>query len=91
MPERVTITVRGEVQGVGFRWHARRAAAALGLRGWVRNRPDGSVLIVAEGERAALDALLAWAREGPPSAVVEDLEATWGRAEGGFADFDIAG
>lgn len=91
MTERVTITVRGVVQGVGFRWHARRQATALGLRGTVRNRPDGAVDIVAEGERAALARLVTWARRGPPGALVEDAEVTWGEAGGGFPDFAITG
>ncbi len=91
MVERVRITVRGLVQGVGFRWHARRQALALGLRGEVSNRPDGSVLIVAEGEREALEVLLAWAREGPPHAVVDTAEAVWGKADGAYPDFMITG
>ncbi len=85
------ITVRGFVQGVGFRWHARRQALALGLRGEVANQPDGTVLIVAEGERAALEALLAWAREGPRHASVATAEVAGERAEGGYPDFLITG
>jgi acylphosphatase len=91
MTERVRITVRGLVQGVGFRWHTRRQALALGLRGEVSNLPDGAVLIVAEGERAALEALLAWALEGPQYAAVATADASWEGAEGGYPDFLITG
>lgn len=91
MPQRLTIVVRGEVQGVGFRWHARRQAEALGLSGWVRNESDGSVRLVAEGERSPLEALLAWARKGPARAVVTAVEADWGEPQGRFAGFSITG
>ena len=91
MAERVRIVVRGLVQGVSFRWYARQRARALGLRGEVRNQPDGSVLIVAEGERAALEALLDWSRTGPQHAAVEAADATWGKAEGAYPDFMITG
>ena len=59
------ITVKGRVQGVGFRWSALREASALGVSGFVRNMPDGSVYIEAEGTRANLDLLVAWCHEGP--------------------------
>jgi len=91
LAERVTITIRGVVQGVGFRWHAQRQAAALGLTGTVRNRPDGAVAIVAEGEREALAKLVTWARQGPPRAGVRDVEVTWGEADGRFPGFAITG
>lgn len=66
--------VRGRVQGVGFRWHTRSEALALGLAGWVRNLPDGRVEAWVEGEPAALERFLAWIRRGPPAARVEALE-----------------
>lgn len=85
MDARVEIVVRGVVQGVGFRWHARRQAEALGLAGWVRNEPDGAVRIVAEGPRPALEHLLAWAGQGPSQARVASVVADWQppRGEGG--------
>lgn len=70
MTRRVRIVVRGRVQGVGFRWAAVSEARRHGLRGWARNAPDGSVEIVAEGDVAAVEALLDWCRQGPPSARV---------------------
>jgi acylphosphatase len=88
--ERIDITVTGRVQGVGFRWHTVRQATALGARGWVRNQPDGSVRIVAEGERPALEALLAWAGRGPDHARVDTSHHVWQAAVGEFDGFDVA-
>jgi acylphosphatase len=89
MTRRVTIIVRGVVQGVGFRMYTKWEADRLGLRGYVRNRPDGSVEIVAEGNAAAVDRLIAWAKHGPPAAAVEDVEATGGEPTAEFLKFDI--
>lgn len=68
------LRIRGRVQGVGFRDALCREAARLGLTGWVRNRANGEVEALAQGSAAALDALQAWARRGPPAARVEHLE-----------------
>jgi acylphosphatase len=73
---RCRAVVSGRVQGVFFRDSCQRMASGLGVRGWVRNRPDGTVEVVAEGERSAVDALLAWCREGPPRAHVVGVEVT---------------
>jgi len=62
--------VLGRVQGVGFRWFVRQQARRWGVRGWVRNRPDGSVEIAAAGSPEALDGLLAAVHRGPPGAEV---------------------
>ena len=67
----LNILIEGDVQGVGFRWAARRAAAGLGVNGFVRNEDDGSVRIEAEADEAALDLFTAWCRQGPGSANVE--------------------
>jgi acylphosphatase len=66
--------VEGRVQGVFYRASTEAEARRLGLTGWVRNRPDGSVEIEAQGEAGALEALLTWCRDGPPGARVTDLE-----------------
>ena len=66
--------ISGEVQGVGFRWFAARAAQTLGIRGWVRNLPDGRVEVVAAGEQTQLDELAARLRQGPRFSRVEDVE-----------------
>jgi acylphosphatase len=75
---RIHVLVRGRVQGVGFRWFVREAARELGLAGWVRNRPDGTVEVAAEGTAPMLGQLRDVLRNGPPGAVitsVDDLEA----------------
>jgi acylphosphatase len=66
--------VSGRVQGVFFRDDCRREAAGAGVGGWVRNRPEGSVEAVFEGEPDAVDRLVSWCRKGPPSALVAEVE-----------------
>jgi acylphosphatase len=69
----VEVRISGRVQGVSFRWHTRRTAQRLGVTGWVRNEPDGSVLLHAEGDREAVQELVAWCHDGPPVARVADV------------------
>ncbi|QQS11794.1 MAG: acylphosphatase [Rhodospirillales bacterium] len=91
-PRVVTVRVRGIVQGVGFReWTARRARA-LGLDGWVRNRRDGGVEAALSGAPAAVDAMIAACRAGPPSARVDGVEVADGAVEvaAGFTRRDTA-
>jgi len=78
---RVAIRVFGRVQGVGFRYSTEAKARDLALVGWVRNRSDGSVEIVAEGDRESIGLLLEWCRSGPRSARVENVEVAE-RADG---------
>jgi len=66
--------VRGTVQGVAFRWHAKQRARELGLVGWIRNLADGSVEAWIEGEPAVVEEMLAWLRRGPPAARVEGVD-----------------
>jgi acylphosphatase len=70
------LLVRGVVQGVAFRWSMQREAERLGVVGWVRNRRDGAVEALVQGDDAALQRLLDWARRGPPGAHVSSFEAT---------------
>jgi acylphosphatase len=87
--ERLDATVRGRVQGVGYRVFALHEAAYLGLDGSVANERDGSVRVVAEGPRAALDALLERLGEGPPAGIVERVIARWEPARGIGGGFRI--
>ena len=89
-PARVHLVVRGRVQGVFFRGAMRTEAERLGVTGWVRNRPDGTVEAEAEGDRAALDALVAWAHHGPPAARVADVAVEWRMPlDDGRTQFDV--
>jgi len=72
----VHLRIVGRVQGVGYRYALQHEAVRLGITGWVRNRADGSVEALAQGPQPALDALIAWARRGPPAARVSDVTAT---------------
>jgi acylphosphatase len=78
----------GRVQGVGYREALRREAQARGIAGWVRNRLDGSVEALMRGEAAALEALAAWARRGPPAARVDRVELQEAEGEAIPAGFE---
>jgi len=86
---RLHAIVHGRVQGVSFRYYALNRARELALVGYVRNRPDGSVEVVAEGTRADLDSMLAFLRSGPRSAFVTEVETSWTAATGGFDRFEV--
>jgi len=83
------VTVRGRVQGVGYRAFVADEADARSLEGWVRNCPDGSVELIAEGERAMLEELERWCRQGPPGAVVRQADMKWQDATNEFDAFLI--
>ncbi|GAC1449038.1 MAG: acylphosphatase [Ktedonobacterales bacterium] len=87
--ERLTAIIHGEVHGVGYRFFAQRQAAALGLRGYVRNQRDGTVEVVAEGARAQLSLLLETLRSGPSAADVTGVDAKWSVADGTFSGFHV--
>jgi acylphosphatase len=89
-PERLTATVVGHVQGVGFRWWARVQADGLGLTGWITNDADErTVLLVAEGDGQALDEFERRLGRGPQGARVERVEAARGPASGEYRRFEI--
>jgi acylphosphatase len=87
--KRIHLIVRGRVQDVFFRASTQREARRLGLTGWVRNRPDGAVELVAEGEEDQVKDLLAWAQHGPSTARVDKVDTRWRSYTGEFADFRI--
>jgi acylphosphatase len=86
---RLHATVEGRVQGVGFRAFVEQSAEMLNLRGWVRNRWDGSVEVTAEGERQDLEKLLAALWRGPRASGVADVRFEWLTATGEFAHFSV--
>lgn len=83
------ILVRGRVQGVYFRASAQREARRLGVCGWVKNRSDGTVEMLAEGEESSVRELHVWAQKGPGSARVDRVETRWRSYTGEHSDFRI--
>jgi acylphosphatase len=86
---RLHAILNGRVQGVGFRYFVRQQAEELDLAGWVRNLRTGGVELVAEGERATLEELVAALRHGPPGARVDDVNLDWTSATGEFHSFTV--
>ncbi len=89
MNVRLHARVSGVVQGVGFRYFTRQLASGLGLTGWVRNIPDGTVELVAEGPRDRLEHLLDAFSEGPHGSSVRGVTSDWSEATGEFSDFGV--
>lgn len=89
MKTRVTVTVRGRVQGVAFRYHTARAAARHRVTGWVENQPDGSVRACFEGEADDVQAVVQWCRQGPDLAQVEELVEEREEYSDSFTGFEI--
>jgi acylphosphatase len=86
--ERLTATVTGQVQGVGFRYWTRAQAELLGLGGMAVNRPDGTVRITAEGPRPLLERLVALLESDAPGRV-DRVETSFAEATGGFRNFGV--
>jgi acylphosphatase len=89
--KRIHLVIRGRVQGVYFRASAVREAKRLGLTGWVKNRPDNAVELVAEGEEDQVKDFLAWAQHGPSTARVDKIDTRWRSYTGEFASFTLDG
>lgn len=90
VPEaRLMALVAGRVQGVYFRAYTQREAARLKVCGYALNRLDGAVDVVAEGDRVALEQLVAWLQRGSPNAYVVSVTAQWAPATGAFAGFAV--
>jgi acylphosphatase len=87
---RASIVVSGKVQGVFFRASACEQATHLTVTGWVRNRRDGAVELLVEGERKNVEALIRWCHQGPPRARVEKVEVCWEPFQGEFERFTVA-
>lgn len=87
--ERLEAIVYGQVQGVGFRFYARQTARFLNLKGYVRNREDRSVEVVAEGEKQALGQFLVYLKQGPSAATVERVDAKWLPSRHTFLGFEV--
>lgn len=87
--ERLHAIIYGRVQGVNFRYYTLLQAQALHLTGWVANRPDGTVEVVAEGPHPALDELLAFLHRGPSHARVDHVEVDWPKPTGQFNRFQV--
>lgn len=89
MQKQITLKIYGKVQGVFFRDSSRKKARELGLSGWVRNEPDGTVAIVVEGEEKSLKGLIAWCKGGHAYAKVEKVDVGWFLPTGKFVDFVV--
>jgi acylphosphatase len=85
----VRAIVQGRVQGVGYRWFARDVAQRLGVKGFVRNLPDGDVEVQAVGDRAVLEKLIGQLRRGPGFAYITDVVCEWADEGPAFSDFRI--
>ncbi|MDI6852202.1 MAG: acylphosphatase [Deltaproteobacteria bacterium] len=87
---RAQVLISGRVQGVFFRAHTRDQARARGLKGWVKNLPDGRVAAVFEGKRSAIEDMIGWCHKGPPYASVDEVLVNWQPYQGDLDDFRIA-
>jgi len=86
---RAELQISGQVQGVWFRQSAKQTALKYDVCGWVCNRPDGSVAVVLEGERTAVQAVIDWCHHGPEMARVDDLQIDWKNPTGEFDRFQV--
>ena len=86
---RARVIIEGRVQGVFFRSHTQEVALRLGLKGWVKNRRDGRVEAVFEGDKDTVDQIIEWCHRGPPEARVEKVDLSWENYAGELQDFSI--
>jgi acylphosphatase len=86
---RAHLIVSGRVQGVFFRAETQKAATVFGVCGWVRNKRDGTVEAVVEGEKKDVTSLINWCKTGPPMSRVEKVDVSWQDYEGEFGKFGI--
>ena len=86
---RAHLVISGRVQGVFFRMETKRAADGHNVVGWVRNKADGTVEAVLEGDKGAVERMIQWCHSGPPSAKVTDVNTTWQSYQGTYENFSI--
>ena len=86
---RAHVTIEGHVQGVNFRSATRNQAQAVGVKGWIKNLPDGRVEAVFEGRRAAVQRLVSWCYSGPTHARVDRVRVAWEKPDGKDGGFAI--
>ncbi|MGP3667126.1 MAG: acylphosphatase [Candidatus Bathyarchaeota archaeon] len=89
MKVRAHVVVSGRVQGVFFRHETKKEALKRGVKGWVRNLPNGEVEAVFEGEKEDVEEMIKFCRKGPPLAKVKDIKVSWEEYKGEFKDFEI--
>jgi acylphosphatase len=87
---RAHVIISGRVQGVFFRYETRNEALHRNLKGWVKNRPDGKVEAVFEGEEEDVREMIEWCRKGPPMARVTDVRVEWEEYRGEYDVFYIS-
>lgn len=87
---RAHLIISGRVQGVFYRMETKHAADRIGVFGWVRNKRDGRVEAIVEGEKARVEALIQWCQKGPPAARVQNVEVSWESYQDEFTSFEIA-
>ena len=78
---RLDLVIEGRVQGVGYRYSVKMEAESLGIKGSVQNLRDGSVFVIAQGEKEAMDNFVRWCYKGPPGAIVRNIEKVQGKTE----------
>jgi acylphosphatase len=86
---RARVIIEGRVQGVFFRHHTQQMASQLGVKGWVKNRRDGSVEALFEGDKKKVDQIIQWCHRGPSEARVTSVQTIWENDTGEFEDFSV--
>ncbi|MBS1255204.1 MAG: Acylphosphatase [Deltaproteobacteria bacterium] len=86
--QRLDLIISGRVQGVGYRYSVKMKADSLGIKGYVKNLRDGSVFVTAQGNKGAMDNFVKWCYQGPPAAIVREIEKILGTTED-FRDFSV--
>lgn len=81
--------ISGKVQGVFFRMETQKTAEKKGVSGWVRNKQDGTVEAVFEGDKNSVDSVIEWCKQGPPGSRVDDINIEWETYSGEFTDFNV--